>query len=528
MGARAQEAEARAERVDPLAIPHLGALDLGTGVALVGALLVGLALRWLVMRGPLGYVDLDEATAGIAAQRFWEEPRLLFPNQPYGGTFEVWLVALAFRVSANAFVLKCVPIALHAAAAAIAWRAAVRIVPSVAGQLAVPILLWVGPAFAIWESTKARGFYGATIVLSSLAILLVLRVVDDPTPVQVAAFGVAAGVALWTSPLLVLVYGPCAAWMFDRRPGLWRQVPWLLAGAAAGALPWLGWNAWHGWSSLSRPDDGGGSTIDLLTDGLGKVPALVGMATPWDQARTVVPAAGVLTAVALAAIVAIATARTRAAAPGLLATGVVGYLLIYALVVPIGATGQDLRYLYPLLPLLALAIGAVVPDPAAARDRALLLGAIAGAAALVSWWGLAGMEQARSSDRLFLAAPGIGDVVAFLEEREVDHVTTDLAGTQITFASGGDIEAASFAAPRFGDLQRAMTVEEPSVYVLETGRHDNDRQLERVAEAEGIGFEKHRFGVWTVYVLDAWLPPWRAGLTAFGGRITRAGSLHAD
>lgn len=528
MGASAEEAEARAERSPTLTIPRLATLDVGTGIALAGAILLGVVLRWLVMRGPLGYVDLDEATAGIAARRFWEEPRLLFPNQPYGGTFEIWFAALAFRVSANAFVLKCVPIVLHGAAAVIAWRAAVRIVPSVAGQLTVPILLWVGPAFAIWESTKARGFYGATIVLSSLAVLLVLRVVEDPSPLQVAAFGAAAGVALWTSPLLVLVYAPCAIWMFDRRPALWRQVPLLLAGAAAGALPWLGWNAWHGWSSFTRPDDGGTSTVDLLTDGLGKVPALVGAATPWDQGRTLLPAAGVLTAVALVAVLAIATARTRQAAPGLLATGVVGYLLIYALVVPIGATGPDLRYLYPLLPLLALAIGALVPDPVAARDRALLLGAIAGVAALVSWWGLAGMEQARSSDRLFLAAPGIGEVVAFLEDREVDRVTTDLAGSQITFASGGDIEAASFASPRFGDLQRTMTVEEPSVYVLETGRHDNDRQLERAAEAEGIAFEKHRFGVWTVYLLDEWLPPWRAGLTAFGGRITRAGSLDAD
>ena len=35
----------------------------------------------------------------------------------------------------------------------------------------------------------------------------------------------------------------------------------------------------------------------------------------------------------------------------------------------------------------------------------------------------------------------------------------------------------------------------------------------------GIGFEREQFGTWAIYYLDEWLPPWEAGLVAYGGRV---------
>ena len=52
------------------------------------AFVVGLVVRWNLVQGPLGYVDLDEATAGIAGRRFFSSPAVFFPAQPNGGTPE--------------------------------------------------------------------------------------------------------------------------------------------------------------------------------------------------------------------------------------------------------------------------------------------------------------------------------------------------------------------------------------------------------------------------------------------------------
>jgi hypothetical protein len=492
------------------------------------ALVVGIALRWMVLHGPLGYVDLDEATVGVQARSLLGHPAVFFPRQPYGGTLETYLVAVILQLWSGPVALKAVPILLHAAAAAVSWRVAVRVVPSKVGQLAVPVMVWVGPSFAVWESTKERGFYGMTILLAATAIWCALWVVDHPVPKRMAVFGLVGGLALWTSPLLALIFVPCGIWSVVRRPALLRSIPVAALGALVGAAPWLVWNVRNGWASLSQPSVATISRTELLTNGLGKVPTLLGAATPWNPSRALWPGAGVTVAVALIAVLAVATWKTREAAPGLLLAVICGFAVIYPFVVTLGATGSDLRYLYPLLPVFAVAIGAVFTDPKRRAGQVLVLSAVVVVAGLTSWWGLVGMERASSRDTLFLAAPGIDETVQFLEDRGIDQVTTDVAGAQITYASGGRIDGASFWVPRFADLQETMRVDAPSAYVLETGRLGNDVRLEQAADARGIAYEKHQFGVWSVYLLDGYLPPWEAGLLVYGGPVTESGAMQTN
>jgi hypothetical protein len=496
------------------------AVDPLEAAVLVAAALVGLVLRWKVMSGPLGYLDYDEASVGIQARTYFEDPAVFFPGQAYGGTLEVLATATLFQVASNAFVLKLVPIILHATAALIAWRAALRLVPSRTGQLLVPVLLWIGPAFGVWESTKGRGFYGMAVVLAALAMLLVLRVDEAPSAARYGLFGLAAGVAFWTTPLLVLVYVPCGAWLLVRCRFALVNASWMVAGAIVGAAPSLLWNQRHGWDGLSGPTQQDATTVEILRNGLAKVPALIGLATPWEPDRVLVPGAAVLAGVLLVLVITVASLRTEDEAPGLLATVLIGYLVLYAFVVPLGAMGPDLRYLYPVLPVLALAIGALVPRPVRRHGTAALLAAATVVVGLVSWWGITGMAAVGPTDTNFLSSPGIPEVTGFLEGRGVDTAITDVAGTQITFESEGRIEAASFAAPRFRHLQAVMWDDGPSAYVLETDRSRNDERLEQVARERGISFERRRFGEWTVYLLDERLAPWDAELTVFGGRLT--------
>lgn len=509
-------AAARARRWAPtLAEP-------GVAGVLVGALLAGAYLRYEVMRGPLGYVDYDEATVALQAGTFLAHPAVFFPNQSYGGTLEIFLTSLFFQVSSSALALKLVPIVLLGAAAIVTWRAATRLVPSGLGQLVVLVLMWTGPAFGIWESTKGRGFYGATILLAALAALLVARFTEAATIRRAAAFGFAAGVAVWTTPLLVLVYVPCAVWLAARCWRCWRALAWAVPAALVGASPLLLWNEANGWGTFSGPAQTSATSGELLVDGLGKVPTLVGLATPWDPDRALVPGAAVVTAVVLILLIAITTMRTRRVAPGFVATVLGGYVALYGFVVPLGAMGEDLRYLYPAMPFIALAIGGVIPEARRRWGAAALLGTVTMAAAMTSWWGIQGLEAAAPTDTAFLASPGIPEVADFLQERGITTATTDVAGTQLTFETDGAIRAASFGAPRFRDLQAVMFERRPTTYVLERDGSGNTALLEREVRRRGIGFEKRTFGVWNVYLLDRWLPPWEVGLGVFGGPLTEA------
>jgi hypothetical protein len=62
----------------------------------------------------------------------------------------------------------------------------------------------------------------------------------------------------------------------------------------------------------------------------------------------------------------------------------------------------------------------------------------------------------------------------------------------------------------------------PTTYVLERDGSGNTALLEREAHRRGIAYEKRTFGVWNVYLLDRWLPPWEISLGVFGGPLTEA------
>ena len=95
-------------------------------------------------------------------------------------------------------------------------------------------------------------------------------------------------------------------------------------------------------------------------------------------------------------------------------------------------------------------------------QMALAAGVVAAVVVATTSWGITGMEQARGTDARFLEAAGTDDVIDLLRERGVDIATTDLAGTQITYATAGEVRASSFAVPRFAELECLMSVEEPS------------------------------------------------------------------
>jgi MFS family permease len=493
--------------------------------ALGVALVVGVVQRWNVLTGPLGYIDLDEATAGIAARSFFAEPSVFFPGQPYGGTPESVLVALVHQgFGSGTLQLKVVPIVLHLVACCLVWGAARRVVPSRAGQLAAPVLLWLGPAAGVWQSTKERGFYGAAIVAAALIVWLVARldhhvtrsggVTDDRAALtrrELVGLGLAMGVGWWISPLLLLVALPAVGWLLFRDPSRLDYWPRVLAGAVIGALPWIGWNVLHAFRSMRQPASLGTDAFTRFGDGVAKVAVLVGLETPWDPDRTLVPMARFVAVAILLVALVVAISRHPSTGASLPAVLVVGYLLLYPLANNTGTVGADPRYLYPMLPALALLIAGLVPSPRWLPSSVVVL-VVAGLAAASTSWGMVGLDEVRTLDVRFLEAPGTSRVIDLLEDRDVRFAVTDLAGTQITYETGGRVKASSFAVPRFDDLECLMLVEQPSTYVLDNNLANNVANLEWYLATNEIPYTKQQIGTWTVVFAEEWVPPWEAGL----------------
>src|SRR5829696_2547347 len=374
-GARPAAASDPAVDADARPAAHAPPGAVRRSLVVVAALVVlaGLGLRAYVWSTALGEPDLDEATVGVQAEAFLDgDVAVFFPNQASGGTLETGLVAVAFAVlGTSTFVLKLVPVALAVAATALTWRAARRVVPSRLGQWCVPALMWCWPASAVLFSTKERGFYGVALVLAAAIVLLVLRLDAEPTARDIVLVGLCLGLGWWTTPLSLLVAVPALAWLIARHPALVRATrPVALAALAAG-LPWILHNVTHGFSSLEAPSGFGTSWADRTGDFLDKLPIVAGLETPWDPDRRLLPWSLAPQAVVVVVVV-VATLRTRRRAPGLLATILVGYGVLYGLNGLVAGVGGDPRYLYPLLPVLALSVGSLIPDPVPAASDHLV------------------------------------------------------------------------------------------------------------------------------------------------------------
>lgn len=498
--------------------PHPSIIE---GIVLLAALVVGAVQRWDVVHGPLGYIDLDEATAGIAARQFFSDPSVFFPSQPYGGTPETFLVGVVHAVFGSGPIqLKIVPVLLHLGACFFVWGAARRVVPNRAGQLAAPIIFWLAPAASVWESTKERGFYGAAVFLAAAIVWLAARLDHRVTRADLIWFGIAAGVGWWVSPLLLMVALPAAAWVLARDPTRLDHWKFVLPAAVVGALPWLAWNGVNGFASMRQPPSLGTDLISRFGEGVGKLAVLTGLETPWDPDRALVPMARFVAVALILVALVVSFARHPSTGASLAGVLVIGYLLMYPMANNTGTVGADPRYLYPLAPALALLLAALVPSWRWLPGPAMA-GLAAALAAASASWGLTGLEAARGTDGRFLEAAGTTEVVELLEDRGISFATTDLAGTQITYATDGRVQASSFAVPRFDDLERLTLEQQPSTYVLDNELAHNVRNLEWYLATNAIGYEKRTIGDWTVFFVDEWVPPWEANLGTLMGVVKR-------
>ncbi len=488
-------------------------------VVTAAVLLAGVAIRVWVLRGPLGVMDLDEATAGLQAQSL-AHIGTFFPRQAYGGTAETFLVWLSQTVFGHRpLAVKLVPMLLHLAAAALVWRAGRRFLDGRVPALLAGGVVWMGSAAAVWESTKERGFYGAILLVAAAAIFLSLRLVDEASGWDPWLLGAVVGIGVWTSPLTVLVIAPPVLWAVARKPKVVRQAPKALAAAVVAGAPWWVWNLRNSWKSLDAPPSFGTTWFGRFRDLLDRLPVISGFETPFDASRRLLPTAVVVILV-LAAVVA-ATVRTRDRAPGLLAALVLGYAVLYPFNGLAAYAGPDPRYLYGMLPALALVVGGIVPASLDEGRRRWAYPVLAGAVLVLTMWGLVGLRavgEQQEPDQ-FVASPGIDQVVDLLQRRGVHRAITDVAGSQLTFLSDHGIVASSYAVPRFSEDEEQGESAPRSTYVLRKGKSDAATRLRAYVAAHHLAYEHRSVGAYDVFLVDGRVRPSDIPLTSFAGVV---------
>jgi hypothetical protein len=267
---------------------------------------------------------------------------------------------------------------------------------------------------------------------------------------------------------------------------------------------------------------------ERLLDWLGLLGVAGGAATPFDADRVVLGATWV-GVFAVVAVVVAGSVRTHWDAPWFLPTLVGGYGLLSAVNGRAGLVGDDPRYLYLLVPALAVAAAALVPEAGDGWRRAGATLLVTASSVGLAAWGLVGLQSAAGAPNAspFLSSAGIEELVDLLEVRAAtgspDATITDIAGTQIGFLSQERVVGASFATPRFADHELRGRLADPSTYVLDRRTPRNVVLLRDWLAEQGIGFDEQEVGTWQVFFLDERVAPGDVGLYVYGGRLRPAG-----
>jgi 4-amino-4-deoxy-L-arabinose transferase-like glycosyltransferase len=204
-------------------------VDVSVAIVVVGVA-TGFLLRVWVLASSLGTLDGDEGVWGTMAHRMLRGDFSVFMwGQRYGGTQEALLsVPFVAVLGPTPLAIRIVPIALWGIASLLVWRIGRRLVAEPAARFA-GVLFWLWPAYFVWKSTRAHGFYGSTLVLGLTVLLLTLRLRERPRRLDLALLGLALGCGLWASPQVAILALPAVLWLVVSRPRI--------VAAAHGSLP---------------------------------------------------------------------------------------------------------------------------------------------------------------------------------------------------------------------------------------------------------------------------------------------------
>ena len=470
------------------------------GTVVVAGVAFGLALRVAILHSTVGALDSDEAIVGLMARQFASgHYNAFYWGQAYGGTIEVALAAIGFKLfGASAVVLKTVPMLLSAVAAILVWRVGRRVTGPGPAALA-GLLVWIWPANYLWWSIKARGFYEATLCLGLAVLLISLRIGQHARRLpwlDWVGLGLVAGLGWWQSPQIAYFLLPAAVWLlWTVRAAAWRAIV-AIPPAAIGAAPWLVANLASNFASLSPPPSPvKGGYLDhlsvLVREGL---PMTFGLKVIYTS-RWVPPVDAM--AAAYVVIVAVVVAGCAKRWPGgwLVVAMLAAFPFLHALL-SLASTVAEGRYTLFVLPALALAL-------AHRADRRLSAVVLTGSCVAIT---VAGALALHGNTSPYFSGRRVPASFTSLERALEAHGTTAVwsnywVAYRLTFETDGRVLAAPVTNGRDPALTSLVRAAIPAAgHVFLTGTRE-DMAFRRGLIARHIHFASYTVAdEWTVYL----------------------------
>ena len=292
---------------------------------------------------------------------------------------------------------------------------------------------------------RQHGFYASGVLYAALLLLLALRLVERPSRLRVAGFGLVLGLALWQSAQLLPIVVALVAWASWREPRWLRQLPIAVLAALVGALPSIVWNLQNDWASLESIESTTSYAHRLRIFASPLVPMLLGLRTPFTQEPLVSSLLVLLVLVALATLFVYGAYRARDRAASLLYVVAAVFPFVYALA-PQTLFSQEPRYLVVLSPVVVLLLAQL----ATSYWRGV---AVLGVALAISIVTLARMETYLSEvpPQPPKAPRDLDPLIATLDDLGVDRVYADFwLSYRLTFESDERIVAAHSKLERVG------------------------------------------------------------------------------
>lgn len=353
-------------------------------LALLGLLLCGFLVRAAYAYPAHKYVpDADSLNMGLRALSILQGDVVVFYSGAQIGALEAYLHAPLFALfGASRETIALAPLFVGFLTLVVFYLFTTELFGPRVGALSLLFLALPSPVYLAW--TYMPNSYPETVLLCVTILWIAARLRSRGlSPAWLFAFGLAAGIGWWNSPLTLGCTLPAVAWLSVVRPEVRRIAPWKLpaAGFVLGALPWIAYNLRYRFPSffqVVRPASEVGSVSLAAKRLFGEnVPQLaVGMDPfgPGNALNDVQLLARIPSAIVIAAAVAFLAIRAGKGEPGERRSVLLLWLVTAAtaglFVFSASGTfpGPTVRYVLPLAFILAAALG-LAADFLARRSR---------------------------------------------------------------------------------------------------------------------------------------------------------------